>query len=62
MDQMQLLKDAGVDVAVVMPTSNKTFSVSKESGIHMIRVPRAGDEMRYLKLGILNGKIYFNGL
>lgn len=61
-EQMQLLRAAGVEVAVVMPTNNKTFSMNKEGGIHLIRVPFAGDEMRYLKLGILNGKIYFNGL
>lgn len=61
-DQLQLLLKAGVEVAVVMPTTNTTFSVAKESGVHLIRVPRAGDEMRYLKLGVSNGKFYFDGL
>lgn len=59
--QLKALVDKGVDVAVVMPTNNKTFGVTKTAGAYLLRVPRSGDLATYLNLGIENGKIYFEG-
>ena len=59
--QLKTLTDKGVDVAVVMPTNNKTFGVARSNGAYLLRVPRSGASATYLSFGILNGKIHFEG-
>lgn len=59
LDQLQALDDKGVDVAVVFPTANKTFSVGKDSGASIIKVPKSADALTYLKLGVSKNIIYF---
>lgn len=61
--QEQLLKltDKGIEVAVVMPTNNKTFGVTKLNGAWLLRVPRSGDTVNYLSFSIVSGKIVFQG-
>lgn len=39
----EALDDKGVDVAVVFPTANKTFSVGKAIGASIIKVPKSAD-------------------
>jgi exopolysaccharide biosynthesis protein len=57
--QLQTLSDKGIDVAVIFPTSNATFSVAKTNGATIVKVPRTAKSLSYLMLGISNNKIYF---
>lgn len=57
--QLQTLTDKGIDVAVIFPTSNATFSVAKANGATIVKVPRTATSLSYLSLGISNNKIYF---
>lgn len=59
--QLIALTDKGLDVAVVMPTNNKTFGVARVGGAYLLRVPRSVETATYLRLGVSSGKIHFEG-
>jgi len=59
LEQLQILNDKNIDVAVIFTTANKTFNVGKVNGATVIKVPKSGEAMLYLNLGILDNKIYF---
>jgi len=59
LSQLQTLSDKGIDVAVICPTTNTTFNVSKASGATIVKVPRTSTRLVYLSLGITKNKIYF---
>lgn len=57
--QLQTLTDKGIDVAVIFPTSNASFSVAKTNGATIVKVPRTSTSLSYLNVGVSNNKIYF---
>lgn len=59
--QIDALKEKGLDVALIFPTSNDFFSVSKLNGAYLVRVPKSGDTAKMLKMGISNNQILFQG-
>ena len=60
-DQLRILTDKGADVAIVMPTNNTTYGVTKVNGAWLLRVPRSAETVSYLSLSVVSGKIVFEG-
>ena len=59
LEQLQILSDKKIEVAIIFPTTNATFNVGKVNGATVIKVPKSKDSIMYLNLGISNNKIFF---
>ncbi len=57
--QLGLIRNQGVDVAVIYPTTNPDYDIKSNNGITVIRVPRVKTELYGLSVAANQSKLYF---
>ena len=58
-NQLQLIKAKGLDVAVAYPTTASNYSIKNNNGITIIGVPRTKTTLYGVSIASNQGKLYY---